>query len=182
LKHSLQLTPNGLFPSPPFEAAHRSAVIKTSDHSHLAKSKLHHLAANIPAECEGGNEPSSAMRFITRRNGQRMATQGADYEREQMAFKGELRSRRLGLGLFYDGAGIAGVPSCGRLAFGPPASRRSRHSTGDARRRASRRASRRPVTLCFRRLIALAGLYHAALSTYVIRSASRDDLGCPLSP
>jgi uncharacterized protein YjbI with pentapeptide repeats len=54
----------------------------------------------------------------------RMAIQGADYEREQMAFKGELRSRRwtqdkwwhIGtwLGLFYDG-----VADCGRSIVRP---------------------------------------------------------------
>ena len=59
----------------------------------------------------------------------RMAIQGADYEREQMAYKGELRSRRwtvdkfwhpgLWLGLFYDGVADCGrsmVPAGGRLA------------------------------------------------------------------
>ena len=54
----------------------------------------------------------------------RMAIQGADYEREHMAFKGELRSRRgtidnlwhpgLWLGLFYDG-----VADCGRSVIRP---------------------------------------------------------------
>ena len=54
----------------------------------------------------------------------RMAIQGADYEREQMAFKGELRSKRwttdkwwhpgLWLGLFYDGAA-----DCGRSMVRP---------------------------------------------------------------
>jgi Pentapeptide repeats (9 copies) len=53
----------------------------------------------------------------TYRANRRMAIQGADYEREQMAFKGELRSRRwtvdkwgpaLWLGIFYDG-----VADCG---------------------------------------------------------------------
>jgi hypothetical protein len=54
----------------------------------------------------------------------RMAIQGADYEREHMAFKGELRSRRwtvdkfwhpgLWLGLFYDG-----VADCGRSIVRP---------------------------------------------------------------
>ena len=53
-----------------------------------------------------------------------MAIQGADYEREQMAFKGELRSRRwttdkwwhLGtwFGMFYDG-----VADCGRSIVRP---------------------------------------------------------------
>ncbi len=54
----------------------------------------------------------------------RMAIQGADYEREQMAFKGELRSRRwtvdkwwsagTWIGLFYDG-----VADCGRSIVRP---------------------------------------------------------------
>jgi uncharacterized protein YjbI with pentapeptide repeats len=53
----------------------------------------------------------------------RMAIQGADYEREQMAYKGELRSRRwtvdkwgpaLWLGIFYDG-----VADCGRSILRP---------------------------------------------------------------
>ncbi len=54
----------------------------------------------------------------------RMAIQGADYEREQMAFKGELRSRRwttdklwhpgLWLGIFYDV-----FADCGRSIFRP---------------------------------------------------------------
>jgi hypothetical protein len=54
----------------------------------------------------------------------RMAIQGADYEREQMAFKGELRSRRwtvdklwhmgLWLGLLYDG-----LADCGRSIVRP---------------------------------------------------------------
>ena len=54
----------------------------------------------------------------------RLAIQGADYEREHMAFKGELRSRRwavdrwwhpgLWLGLFYDG-----VADCGRSIVRP---------------------------------------------------------------
>ncbi len=54
----------------------------------------------------------------------RMAIQGADYEREQMAFKGELRSRRwttdklwhLGpwFGMLYDG-----FADCGRSIFRP---------------------------------------------------------------
>ena len=54
----------------------------------------------------------------------RMAVQGADYEREQMAFKGELRSRRwttdkwwhpgLWLGILYDG-----VADCGRSIIQP---------------------------------------------------------------
>jgi len=54
----------------------------------------------------------------------RMAIQGADYEREQMAYKGELRSRRwtrdkfwhagLWLGLFYDG-----IADCGRSIVRP---------------------------------------------------------------
>ncbi len=53
-----------------------------------------------------------------------MAIQGADYEREQMAFKGELRSQRwtvdklwhpsLWLGILYDG-----VADCGRSMFQP---------------------------------------------------------------
>ena len=53
-----------------------------------------------------------------------MAIQGADYDREQMAFKGELRSRRwttdkpwhpaLGLGFLYDWAA-----DCGRSIFRP---------------------------------------------------------------
>jgi len=56
----------------------------------------------------------------------RMAIQGSDYEREQMAFKGELRSRRwttdnlwhpgLWFGLFYDG-----FADCGRSVFRPVA-------------------------------------------------------------
>jgi hypothetical protein len=54
----------------------------------------------------------------------RMAIQGADYEREQMAFKGELRLRRrildkpwhagLWLGILYDG-----VADCGRSIVRP---------------------------------------------------------------
>ena len=54
----------------------------------------------------------------------RMAIQGADYEREHMAFKGELRSRRwtvekwwhpsLWLGMLYDG-----VADCGRSYLRP---------------------------------------------------------------
>jgi len=54
----------------------------------------------------------------------RMAIQGADYEREQMAYKGELRARRwtvdkfwhpgLWLGIFYDG-----VADCGRSIVRP---------------------------------------------------------------
>ena len=58
----------------------------------------------------------------------RMAIQGSDYEREQMAFKGELRSRRwttdkpwaLGtwFGLFYDGLADCGRSMARPLCFG----------------------------------------------------------------
>ena len=59
-----------------------------------------------------------------------MAIQGADYEREQMAFKGETRSKRgtehkpwhtaFWFGIAYDASRISAGPSPGRWRFGPP--------------------------------------------------------------
>jgi uncharacterized protein YjbI with pentapeptide repeats len=82
---------------------------------------LDYVKFPLPAFWIGSDETELPPKYRAIR---RMAIQGADYEREQMAFKGELRSRRgttdkwwlLGtwLGMFYDG-----VADCGRSFVRP---------------------------------------------------------------
>ena len=86
----------------------------------LSKPDFDEVRFPLPSFLRGGNSRLIAQYRAIRR----LSIQGADYEREQMAFKGELRARRwtadkwwhpsLWLGILYDG-----IADCGRSIIRP---------------------------------------------------------------
>ena len=113
-------------------AGHQSGALVLHDRREIRR-RAHLQPGRFQASARSGRCPVSAAPLLAQgRSGasplyraiRRMAIQGSDYEREQMAFKGELRARRwtsdspiqlsTWIGVLYDG-----IADCGRSMLRP---------------------------------------------------------------